>query len=260
MIKVIDIKRTKKTITLVFSNDTTLNISPDTVREFFIYTGKELSDGELQQIITYESETKHYQYALSVLNRGPYTVHEMKTKLKKRFVEDEAISKIISRLKENNFLNDTLYAKERALFLLNHKKASRRAIKNDLVKKGIHLFLIEEVFSTLPEMEVAQIRLLMPKLIKRYAKESLFMAGIKINNKLIQDGFQSAAIKESISDFRLSDYINEDENLQKFFEKTLRQRVKPGHDRRKVVYNKLSQAGYPHHKIIQILEENLDEN
>lgn len=260
MVKVIDIKRTKKTTTLIFSNDTTLSISPDTVREFFIYTGKEISDNELHQIKSYEGETKHYQYALGVLNRGPYTVYEMKAKLRKRFVEEEVISTIISRLKDNNFLNDSLYAKERAAFLANHKKASRRAIKNDLIKKGIHPFLIEEVLRTLPEMEVAQIRLLMPKLIKQYAKESLFMAGMKINHKLMQDGFQSAAIKEAVSAFNLSDFINEDENLQKLYEKTNRQRVKAGRDGRKVVYNKLSQAGYPHHKIIQLLEENLNEN
>lgn len=260
MIKIIDIKRTKKTLTLIFSDNTTRTISHDTAREFFIYTGKDVSEADLQKITTYESETKHYQYALALLNRGSYTVLEIKNKLRKRIEDENVITAIIERLKTIGLLDDTRYAKERAAFLLHHKKASRRSIKNDLIKKGIHPFLIEETFATLPEIEVMQIKTLIPKLIKRYAKESLKMAEHKIMAKLMQDGFQTNAIKTALDDFTLSDFIHEDQNLQNFFHKTLRQRFKPGNDRRKVVYNKLSKAGYPHHKINQLLEEHLNEN
>lgn len=250
----------KKSIDLILNTGESISISPDTQREFFLYTGKELSDNELKKLRAYENTSLFLNYALKVLSRASYTAYEIKLKLQKRNASDEVIKDIIKRLKEYHLLNDEDYAKERINYLITVKHASRRYIENDLKTRGINFHMIEDLLSNVSAFEKEELIKLMPKLIRARSKESLRMAKEKILSKLYSEGYESSAINEALSAFVLEDYINEDENLLKAGEKLCKKHPLTDEKSHKLVYNKLSKAGYPHHKIIEYLRERTYEN
>lgn len=260
MIKIIDIKITKKTLTLSFDNGETLNISNDTKQEFFLYVGKEIDTKTLKKIVQFEANRVHFNYILRVLSRGSYTTYEVKEKLKKKGASEATIKDIIKRLKELSLLDDVQYTKDKINYLINIKKASHFKIVHELKRRGIDHYIIEDVLSNTPAFEISALHHVIPKLIKRYEKESLKSAAYKINSKLYSDGFKSENINEAFLHYHLEDYINEDENLNRYFAKLMKELRKNGKIDRKVVYNKLRKAGYPDYKITLIIKEHINED
>lgn len=260
MLKIIDIKYKKKTITLYFDNGETFDISENTKNEFFLYGGKEISAKDLKAIKHFEGLMSHFNYAVRVLSRGAYTTYEIKQKLLKRQVPETTIKEIIKRLKASNLLDDALYTKERINYLISHKGASKRTIISDLKRRGVDYFIIEDTMAKVRDFEVSELYKKITKLIKRYKSESLLRASQKILQKLYNEGYESKIINEAIAAFTLEDYINEDENLQKHYEKVVTALAKKGEVDPKVVYNKLSKAGYPHAKIKMIIKEHIYED
>lgn len=260
MIKIIDIKVTKKAIILFFDNEEELNISINTKNEFFLYVGKEISKQTLKEIKHYEANTLHLNYAIKLLSRMAYTAFEIKEKLRKRAVDEEVIKEIIKKLQDFKLLDDLNYAKEKVQYLINVKGASKKAIINELKRRGINYHTIEDVISAIPAFEVEELMKKIPKLINRYHKESLKAASLKINQKLYNDGYLSENINEALSHFKLEDYIDEDKNIEIYYELVMKSERRKGKNDIKVVYNKLSKAGYPHHKITLILKEQINED
>ncbi|MFA5486315.1 MAG: RecX family transcriptional regulator [Bacilli bacterium] len=260
MIKIVDIKTTKKAVTLVFDNDETINISNDTKQEFFLYVGKEIDTKTLKKIVQFEANRVHFNYILRVLSRGAYTTYEVKEKLKKKGASAETIQDIVQRLIELSLLDDVQYTKDKVHYLINIKRASNFKIVHELKRRGVDHYIIEDVLSNTPAFEINALHHLIPKLIKKYEKESLKSAAYKINNKLYSDGFKSENINEAFLNYHLEDYINEDENLKHYFTKITKELRKKGKLERKVVYNKLRKAGYPDHKITLIIKERINED
>ena len=260
MIKIINIEAKKKALLVTFSNEEKLTISVDTRQDYFLYIGKQLTTQEIAEIVQYDAFRLHFNYILRVLSRGIYTTFEVKEKLRKKDVSEETITEIVTRLKEMKMLDDETYAKEKVAYLINHKHASKKQIINELKKKGINHFLIEDILTTLPDFEVKEIHAHIPKLIKRYENESLRRASQRILQRLYALGFKSENIQAALNHYNLEDYIDEDENLRRAASKVMNRLVKKPKFDPKVVYNILRKAGYPDSKIRLIIKEHINED
>jgi len=103
-----------------------------------------------------------YQQALDIafryLGYRARSVFEVQQKLREKGADQELESRVISRLKELNYLDDEQYAKS---YLQERAKLSPRAfwlIKSELKKRGISQDIIEQAFSRIDigEEQLAQ--------------------------------------------------------------------------------------------------------
>ena len=256
MVTIINYEIKKKGHHLTFDNGEEMVVSEDTIAEFFLYIGKEISLKELAKIKEYEAHVVHFRYAANLLARRPYTTHEIREKLRKRKVNEEVIDLLVVQLKRLNLLNDTRYTLEKIQYLINAKKYSTKAIEHDLLRRGVHPHVIADSLAKVPRDERRELEIIIPRLIRQYRNDSLRRAHQKIKTKLYSLGFEGDNINEVLATFNLEDYIDEKENLQKALVK-LKKKAK---NDPKVLYNKLVIAGYKTSLIKIVMEDVQDED
>ncbi len=76
------------------------------------------------------TKTKGYEYALNLLSRFPKTEKEIRIKMYQKGYDSETVSAILERLKNENYLNDALFAES--------------YFNSEVIRKGKPLFLIRQ--------------------------------------------------------------------------------------------------------------------
>lgn len=152
---------------------------------------------------------KFYNKTLKFLSFRPRSEKEIRDYLNRKKAETSVIKKIIKTLKEQNFLNDSEFAKwwteQRTVF----KPRSSEFIKMELRQKGISEGIINseifnfpasrgEQFSIFNEKEKAK-RIIEPKIhkYKDLPKQEIFR---KLGSMLSRRGFSYDVIKQSIDE------------------------------------------------------------
>lgn len=156
-------------------------------------------------------EEDNYQrlrdYSLRLLSFRPRSVEEISAKLKKYSVKrnfpDKLVEKIIKELKEQKFLDDREFVKWWIEQRHSYKPKGKRAIKIELLQKGVAKETIEQVFAgdeKNSEYELAM-RVVNKKLLylKHLPPEKL---KIKIRDLLLRRGFDWETIYKVIDEFR----------------------------------------------------------
>ena len=145
---------------------------------------------------------KFYNKALKFLSYRPRSEKEIRDKLRRKKASEEIINKIISRLKENNFLNDEEFAKWWIEQRTNFKPRSVRLIKIELKQKGIDKELIDETIDHLPSTidDLSSAKKLIEKRISRYKNLTPDKKFQKIARYLSSKGFDYDIIKEIFKD------------------------------------------------------------
>ena len=141
---------------------------------------------------------KFYNKALRFLSYRPRSEKEIRDKLLGKKASEEIINKVISRLKENNFLNDEEFVKWWIEQRANFKPRSLKLIKMELRQKGIDKDLIDQIIDdlslTIDDLETA--KKLINKRLSRYKKLSREEKFQKIARYLSSKGFSYDIIKE----------------------------------------------------------------
>jgi len=141
---------------------------------------------------------KFYNKALKFLSYRPRSEKEIRDKLKRKKTSEEIINKIISRLKENNFINDEEFIKWWIEQRTNFKPRSLRLIKIELRQKGIDKGLVDETMDHLPSVidDLQSAKKLIEKRLPRYKNLSRDEKFQKIARFLSSKGFSYDIIKE----------------------------------------------------------------
>ena len=97
------------------------------------------------------NEAALYEYAVGALARRMRTVAELKRLMRRKIAEDnqgaELIERVVARLKEQKYLNDSQYAVTYARFRQENEKFGRRRVQQDLMVKGVHPEVIEKTLT-----------------------------------------------------------------------------------------------------------------
>jgi regulatory protein len=105
-------------------------------------------------------EASLYDYAVAALARRMHSVAELKRKLRSRCQDESTIDRVVARLKEQKYLNDSSYAAAYSAFRRDNEKFGRRRVTTDLKVKGVHSDVIEkavdEAYATVDEAELAR--------------------------------------------------------------------------------------------------------
>src|SRR5438067_1333446 len=106
------------------------------------------------------AEEDLYECAVRALGRRMRSVAELKRLLRARSSEDagDAIENVITRLKQQRYLNDSAYAAAYAAFRRDNEKFGSRRVISDLKARGVHNDVIEkEVAASYSECDEQQL-------------------------------------------------------------------------------------------------------
>jgi regulatory protein len=96
-------------------------------------------------------EAALYEYAVGALGRRMRSVAELKRLLRQRVEEGAAgealVEGVVSRLKEQRYLNDTQYASAYSSYRRDNEKFGRLRVISDLKNRGVHGEVIEKAVS-----------------------------------------------------------------------------------------------------------------
>src|SRR4051812_6798640 len=97
-------------------------------------------------------ESALYDYAVWSLSRRMRTVVELKRLMRNKVLKQadgaELIERVVERLKEQRYLNDTQFAANYSSFRKDNEKFGRRRVEQDLKIKGVHGDVIEKTLAT----------------------------------------------------------------------------------------------------------------
>ena len=142
-------------------------------------------------------ESSLYEYAVGALSRRMRTVAEIKRLMRERVRTQvdgaELIEKVVERLKQQKYLNDTQYATTYSQYRQENEKFGRMRVVQDLKAKGVHPEVIEEKLA----------REFLQK--KRAKKPKDQKESARLFRMLVRAGFSSRAIFKVLKSWDVED-------------------------------------------------------
>jgi len=150
-----------------------------------------------------------YDYAIGALSRKMRSVAELKRLLRQRVNRqengEELIEAVVSKLKEQKYLNDSHYAAAYSAYRRDNEKFGRLRVITDLKIKGVHGDVIENAIAT-TYSEVNEEKLAREHLArKRLRKPTNQKEAARVFRALIRAGFSSRAIFAVLKKWNVDD-------------------------------------------------------
>ena len=158
-----------------------------------------------------------YDYAIGALSRRMRSVAELKRLMRNRCGDEAVIDRVVARLKDQKYLNDSNYAAAYSAFRRDNQKFGSRRVITDLKNKGVHGDVIEkaveEAYSGVNEAELAR-SFLHRKRLKKPANEK---EAARIFRALLRAGFGVGTSIQVLKAWKVEDEVLtalEDESAQ----------------------------------------------
>ena len=142
------VNKQKKSLVEVIVDGESFLIDRETFSLSGYQVGKEITNAEIDELITKSENHRAKEKALWLLSRRDYSKTELLKKLKCD-ASDEAAEQTAERMEEVGLINDTSYAKRYASDLFHIKQLSNRMVLYELTGKGIDKELAREVIEEL---------------------------------------------------------------------------------------------------------------
>ncbi len=144
---------------------------------------------------------KARQKAYRLLSLRGRSREELRLKLKERGFEEPVVAKVLSRLSEQRYLDDEVFARDWARRLAVNRHYGNRRIEASLREKGISAGIIREALAEvrreLPEREA--LRALLEKKLKGKKRRSLDgKEKRRLAQSLMSKGFPAGLILEAL--------------------------------------------------------------
>lgn len=153
------------------------------------------------------TEPELYDYSVAALGRKMRTVAELKRLLRQRCDDAEIIERVVSRLKEQKYLNDSSYAAAYSSLRRDNEKFGARRVITDLKVKGVHRDLIEkavaDAFAGVNEEGLARAFLKR----KRLRKPASNKEAARIFRALVRAGFSAAVSIRILKNWDVEDEV-----------------------------------------------------
>lgn len=191
----------KKELFVIKFDKSTLNASYNLYNQLNLSKGKILNDEEFSKLKDFNDYNVNFSKALNFISYRIRSKKEVYTKLKKEDVPEEHIDKIISKLEEDEYINDYRFAKAFFESKTRINKWSNKRIEYELIQKGISKDIINEFSLNFKELEFENAMDLVEKKITQWENK---FEGFKLKNKiytfLSSKGFDYSIIEKVISE------------------------------------------------------------
>jgi len=129
------------------------------VVKFGLRVGLEIDEERLKKLVEEEEIHKAKNYVFDLLMRRSYTQKEMIDKLKRKEFSERAISATIETLKRLGYIKDESYAEDWVESRKRLKPKGRKALREELTKKGIDKGIIDRVVAGIDDEEEREMAL-----------------------------------------------------------------------------------------------------
>ncbi len=175
--------------------------------------GKELSDQEIEKIISEDKTVRGKEYLLRLLSRRIYSRYEISRKLNNKGYPENIIADLILWLENNNYINDELFASMWAQFRLQNKPIGRYKLNQELRIKGIKQEIIQKVidktYNEIDELTLAR-NLIKEKIMSSEIK-NIRINPQKIYNFLLRRGFSGEVSRNICDELNNKDTVTSNE-------------------------------------------------
>ncbi|WEV51710.1 recombination regulator RecX [Lactobacillus sp. ESL0731] len=169
--------------------------SEQTVAEFMLLKGQELTPDELAAVKKFDVSSKATALASNYLSYQARTVYEVLQYLQKHGIEDEAAQNAVSQLSAMGFLDDRKYVTLSIKQSLRSGTDGPLTLTRKLTQKGIDPAIIQEELAEVADEDWLDTGLRVLKSLKsQVGKVSERELNRKMNSKLLSHGFSSGIV------------------------------------------------------------------
>lgn len=184
---------------------------------------KEIDEDDVKNIDKLNNNYNAYDIAVKyicVKLRSCYEVHEY---LEKKDIDKVIIHEVIERLKSQNYLNDSVFAKAFVNDRIKFSNHGPYKIKKELDERKISNSIIEEVLEIFDyELEREKLEKLVPKYVKTVRNKSLVMMKSKVSNYFSDLGYNKSIVMDILNDIDYDDSGARDKEYNKYYNKLSR--------------------------------------
>ena len=164
--------------------------------KFGLRIGLSIEEDALRKIIQEDEILKAKNYAFDLLVRRSYTRQEMHNKLTQRYAED-AVSTTMETLERLGYIKDEEYAKNWVESRKRHKPKGKKALRMELMRKGIDKGTISRVLSEMDNSEEFEMAMeVAEKRMDRYKNLEPNVARRRLYGFLERRGFDYETIND----------------------------------------------------------------
>jgi regulatory protein len=165
---------------------------------------------------TIDSEPALYEAAIKILMRRAHSVSEMKKALIRRTADEGLIKKVISRLKQNGYIDDARYAKQFARQRTELRKQGKFRVARELRARGVPDHHIEAALEEAAKDtdEAAIIRQRIERKLKLFRGEVDDRKIASLYRSLLRLGFPADLIRRELRSIAREEVPEVEANLE----------------------------------------------
>lgn len=192
-------KKNQDRVNIYVNNEFFIAIYTELVYRFGLKKGIDIDEDKLKSLLKDEMYIKAKNKALNVLSKSDQSEKKIREKLSYDF-EESVIDKVISFLKDNNFINDDILAQKIVNTNINLNKCGINKIKQNLYIKGINKNSIDEALGDVDyNIEFENAMYLAKKRYNKIKNEDKRKIYQKISQHLAYKGFNYDIIKRVLN-------------------------------------------------------------
>ena len=138
-------KGQKKRVNVFIDDKFAFSLQAEVVVEDGLQVGQELSANHIEALTGTDYFHRCLDAAMRYLNYRPRSEHEIRQQLKRRSFEDEIIEKVVTKLKEQQLIDDTAFAQFWKDSRETFSPRSQWLTRSELRRKGITSEIIDQV-------------------------------------------------------------------------------------------------------------------
>ena len=185
--KITKITKKSNNVKIEFSCFDTLIINEDSFTNDYYYVGKEITKKEYIKLVETEKDEQYLKYAIKICSNRLYTKKEIINKLKSKGAELKSIDRIVKKLEEYRFINDSEYIKEYKYYH-ESKGEGKEKILHSLRELGIKESLLKTLNFPI-ENELIKAKSIVENIAKKHIRKSSSKQKEAIISTLIRKGY-----------------------------------------------------------------------
>ncbi|WJH33311.1 RecX family transcriptional regulator [Paenibacillus sp. CC-CFT747] len=146
-------KRNKHRYNVHLDGEYAFSVHEDLLIKYRLLKGEVVNKDQLQTILEEDEKHRAYLDAIRFIGIRPRSVKEVRLKLKQRGYEPPLIQGTVDKLLDQNYLDDSQFAKMWAEQRVTFNKKGKKWIQAELAQKGIDRSKIQEAVEGIGEEE-----------------------------------------------------------------------------------------------------------
>lgn len=153
-----------------------------------------------------------YEYALRALGRRSHTLAELEAKLTRRSSSEREVSGVLSRLRDQGYLDDERVAEAHSVLRRDHALVGQKRVLAELRRRGVEESLAEravaDAYEELDESELARqfLRRKFGHLAQAFPTGDRKIV-IRLYRALVRAGFEHSAVFDALRDVSSNDEL-----------------------------------------------------